>query len=308
MVYLTILVDKMRVAQEQLSQRRFYFRYFRADAKSRKWGMSVTTCGKSIILPEDGSYPPRQHPPHYHFDWEHGRALNEYQIVYIPEGYGLFETKNQKIKIRGDNVILLRPGLWHRYRPKPETGWREYWVGFAGPAYKKIFDAHVFPDKSVFRVRESAGMHETFEALITCAQENGAALQQTMAAHTCLLLAQLYASTLVHTPSAGEASRVIQHAQEMMLDSKTHDLPLEEMARQLGTSYSSFRRTFREHTGVGPHQYRLHLKLRHARDLLSKTELSIKEIAFQSGFEEEQYFCRFFKNAMGRTPSSYRKQ
>jgi hypothetical protein len=125
---LTILVDKMRVAQEQLSQRRFYFRYFRADAKSRKWGMSVTTCGKSIILPEDGSYPPRQHPPHYHFDWEHGRALNEYQIVYIPEGYGLFETKNQKIKIRGDNVILLRPGLWHRYRPKPETGWREYWV------------------------------------------------------------------------------------------------------------------------------------------------------------------------------------
>jgi len=173
----------MRVAQEQLSQRRFYFRYFRADAKSRKWGMSVTTCGKSIILPEDGSYPPRQHPPHYHFDWEHGRALNEYQIVYIPEGYGLFETKNQKIKIRGDNVILLRPGLWHRYRPKPETGWREYWVGFAGPAYKKIFDAHVFPDKSVFRVRESAGMHETFEALITCAQENGAALQQLSLIH-----------------------------------------------------------------------------------------------------------------------------
>jgi AraC-like DNA-binding protein len=36
--------------------------------------------------------------------------------------------------------------------------------------------------------------------------------------------------------------------------------------------------------------------------------LSIKEVAFQSGFEEEQYFCRFFKKTMGKTPSSYRKQ
>ena len=43
-------------------------------------------------------------------------------------------------------------------------------------------------------------------------------------------------------------------------------------------------------------------------DLLLNTELSIKEIAHQSGIEEGQYLlCHFFKRAMGRTPSSYRK-
>ena len=253
---LTVLVDKMSITQDHLSQRRFYFRYFHVDARSRKWGMYVTTCGKSIILPEDGSYPPRQHPPLYHFDWEHGRALKDYQLVYIPEGTGLFETKRQKIQIRGDNVILLRPGLWHRYRPKPETGWREYWVGFSGSAYRAIFDSQFFSQKSVFKVRESAGIHETFEALIKCGQENGPALQQRMAAQTCLLLAQLYASTLTYQPAAREASRMVQRGREMILATETHDLPLEEIARRLGTSYSNFRRTFREHTGVGPHQYR----------------------------------------------------
>jgi AraC-like DNA-binding protein len=300
-------LDKMTRKKEELSQRRFYFRYFRVDPKSRKWGMSVTTCGKSVVLPEDGSYPPRQHPPLYHFDWEHGRALNEYQIVYIPEGAGLLETKKEKLQIRRDNVILLWPGLWHRYRPKPDTGWREYWVGFTGPAFKAIFDAHFFRGRNIYRLRESARMHETFEALIGYAQENGPALQQTMAAQTCLLLAQLYASTLIHPPAAGEASKMVQRAREMMLAAETRDLSLEEIARKLGTSYSNFRRTFREHNGVGPHQYRLHLKLSHARDLLLNSELSIKEIAFQSGFEEEQYFCRYFKKAMGRTPSSYRR-
>ena len=302
------MLDKMSALREEVSQRRFYFRYFRVDGKSRKWGMNVTTCGRSVILPEDGSYPPRQHPPSYHFDWEHGRALNEYQLVYIPEGSGLFETKKQRIQIRGDNVILLRPGLWHRYRPKPETGWREYWVGFFGPVYKRVFDAHFFPEKNVFRLRNSAGIHENFEALITCAQENGPALQQTMAAQTCLLLARLYASSLVHIPAAGEASKMVQRAREIMLSTEARDLSLEEIARRLGASYSNFRRIFREHTGVGPHQYRLHLKLSHARDLLLNTKLSVKEIAFQSGFEEEQYFCRFFKKTMGRTPSSYRKR
>jgi AraC-like DNA-binding protein len=270
--------------------------------------MYVTTCGRSIILPEDGPYPPVQHPPLYQFDWEHGRALNEYQIVYIPDGSGLFETKRQGIQIEGGNVILLKPGLWHRYRPNQKTGWREYWVGFAGPGYSTIFSGHFFTGRYVFRVRESVGMLENFEALIATAQENGPALQQLMAAQTSLLLARLYASTLIHPPAAREESKMVQKAREMMLSLETRDLSLEETARRLGTSYSNFRRTFREHTGVGPHQYRLHLRLSHARDLLLNTNLSIKEIAFASGFEEVQYFCRFFKKSTGRTPSSYRKE
>jgi AraC-like DNA-binding protein len=298
----------MSVAEEQLSQRRFYFRYLPVDIKSRKWGMYVTTCGRSTILPEDGSYPPVQHPQSYHFDWKHGRVLDEYQMIYIPEGSGFFETRKQRIHIEGDNVILLTPGLWHRYRPDPEIGWREYWVGFAGPAYKAIFDAQFFSVRHVFRARQSAGILDAFELLIAAAQENGPALQQNMAALICVLLARLYSSTFVHPPAAKEASKMVQRAREMMLSPHLQDLSLEETARRLGTSYSNFRRTFREHTGVGPHQYRLHLKLSRARDLLMNSDLSIKEIASLSGFEDEQYFCRFFKKAMGKTPSSYRKQ
>lgn len=270
--------------------------------------MYVTTCGRSTILPQDGSYPPVEHPQFYHFDWEHGRVLNEYQMIYIPEGSGFFQTKRKRIPIESDNVVLLTPGLWHRYRPNPETGWREYWVGFAGPAYEAIFDARFFPGRHVFRARQSAGILDAFEALIAAAQENGPALQQNMAALTSVLLARLYSSTLAHPPTAKEASKIVQRAREMMLSAEAQDLPLEETARRLGTSYSNFRRTFREHTGVSPHQYRLYLKLSRARDLLQNSDLSIKEIASLSGFEDEQYFCRFFKKAVGKTPTNYRKQ
>lgn len=298
----------MSTTEETFSRHRFYFRYLRVDAKSRKWGMYVTTCGRSTILPEDDVYPPVEHPQFYHFDWEHGRILNEYQMIYIPEGTGFFHTKGQRTPIESDSVILLTPGLWHRYRPNSETGWREYWVGFAGPAYKAIFDAHFFAGRHVFRVRRSAGILDAFDALIAAAQENGPALQQNLAALTSVLLARLYSSTFAHPPTAKEASKMVQRAREMMVSNDTKDISLEETARRLGTSYSNFRRIFREHTGASPHQYRLSLKLNRARSLLQNSDLSIKEIALLSGFEDEQYFCRFFKKVVGKTPTSYRKQ
>lgn len=302
------MVEKMGIEGVQLQQRDHFFRYLRVDARSRKWGMYVTTCGRSMISTNGAFYPPVQHPPLYHFDWEHGRTLNEYHILFVSEGFGSFETKEQKSQVQFDNAILLRPGQWHRYRPNRETGWREYWVGFSGPGFKTIFDGHCFGDRCVFGVHRAAGLRQTFETLIATAQENGPALQQSMVAQVHSLLAQLYASTSAHPPTAKEALKMVERAREMMRSAEGQNLSLEETARRLGTSYPNFRRIFREHTGVAPHQYRLRLKLSHARDLLLNTGLSIKEVAFRSGFEEEQYFCRFFKNTTGKTPSSYRRE
>jgi AraC-like DNA-binding protein len=42
-----------------------------------------------------------------------------------------------------------------------------------------------------------------------------------------------------------------------------------------------------------------------ARTLLSETALSVKEIAFRSGFESEQYFCRLFRRKTGVSPGEW---
>lgn len=291
----------------QYQKGNFYFRYMRIDARAHQWGMYVTTCGRSLIAPHAGAYPPVEHPPLYDFNWEHGRSLKDYQLVYIEEGTGVLETDHQRYRIVGGDIILLRPKLWHRYRPNQETGWREFWVGFDGPGFKSILGGPFFSSRSVFHIREPMRILMNFEALLATAQENGAALQQTMSAQTALLLSFVYASTRPRSPAAKrESSAMVQRARELMINSETRELSLAKMADRIGTSYSSFRRTFREHTGVSPHQYRLHLKLSQARELLLKTELSVKEIAFQSGFDEEQYFCRLFKKATGMTPSIFR--
>jgi AraC-like DNA-binding protein len=80
------------------------------------------------------------------------------------------------------------------------------------------------------------------------------------------------------------------------------------LAQEFGVSYSWFRRAFVAHTGLSPHQYLLELRLVRARNLLVETEFAVKEIAMQTGFEDEHYFTRLFRQKLNFTPSEWRRR
>lgn len=75
----------------------------------------------------------------------------------------------------------------------------------------------------------------------------------------------------------------------------------------IGMSDSWFRHLFREKYGVAPQSYRLKLLHERARRLLTNTNLSIKEIAFQLGYDSQNYFSRAFKNKDGVSPARFRE-
>ena len=68
-----------------------------------------------------------------------------------------------------------------------------------------------------------------------------------------------------------------------------------------------FLRTFKEITGVSPIEYRAQIRLEHAAELLSDSNMTVGEIALQLGFSSQGYFCDAFKKSFGESPSSYRK-
>ena len=71
-------------------------------------------------------------------------------------------------------------------------------------------------------------------------------------------------------------------------------------------SYSSFRKLFKEYTGLSPASYFQDLKLQRAKDLLRFTQNSIKEIAYSLNFESPDYFSTRFKKKVGKKPSDFR--
>ena len=93
--------------------------------------MYLNVAGKYQYLPYI-EYPSTAHPSSYYFSWDRGRIIHEYQIIYITDGKGVFETKKASYEISAGSVIILRKGEWHRYRPLKEIGWTENYIGFDG--------------------------------------------------------------------------------------------------------------------------------------------------------------------------------
>ena len=82
---------------------------------------------------------------------------------------------------------------------------------------------------------------------------------------------------------------------------------IERMAHKAGLSYVQYLRRFRAFTGMLPTDYIALIRLQKAKNLLAQTDLQIKEIAPICGFENEYYFCNFFKKHLSVSPSAYRK-
>jgi AraC-like DNA-binding protein len=285
------------------------FWYFPASARDKNWGVYVTTVGTTHVAAHQ-PYPPTNHPGCYDYKWEIGRVLPVYATVYISKGRGWIDLapSGGRRQIEAGHVILLFPGMWHRYRPDPEVGWDEHWVAFDGEVAKRwMRECSFSPSQPILKSRNEGALLESFNYLIELGQQGPAALQQLLAAQVHRILATLYSGQ--QTELGGDlAASMLRAAQVRMQEEFATDLDLQQLARQLNVSYSWFRHAFVQQTGFSPHQYLVELRLAHARSLLTQSALKIKEVAARSGFPDEHYFSRIFKAKAGLTANEWRLQ
>jgi len=284
-----------------------FSRYFPVSVRDRKWGWHVTTVGETRSLPGE-AYPAAGHPKGYNFDWSTGRVLDCHALVYISRGRGSYESRQSaRETIDAGQVIFLFPGVWHRYRPEAKTGWDEHWIGFDGDVARRWVKNKFFsPRTPVFRPGHEEKWLTLFTELIAIIKLNRPALQQVMAGFTAQLLGLLYSGQQAGLAGNDQALLIVQRAMTKMQNELESGLNAQALARELNVSYSSFRHTFQQHTGSSPHQYLLELRLVRARHLLAQGINSVKEVAKQAGFDDEHYFCRFFKMKTGLTPGQWR--
>jgi AraC-like DNA-binding protein len=84
------------------------------------------------------------------------------------------------------------------------------------------------------------------------------------------------------------------------------NLKLDQLAKLCNLSLSSFKREFRKEFNDSPTNYINNKRLEKAQTLLTITNLSISEVAYETGFQDSLYFTRLFKNKIGIPPTLYR--
>ena len=86
------------------------------------------------------------------------------------------------------------------------------------------------------------------------------------------------------------------------------ELSLNEFAQSVNLSVWRLCHIFKSDVGMPPIRYLRLLRMERAKDLLESSFLSVKEIAFQVGLNDESHFVRDFKSAYGFSPAHYRSQ
>jgi AraC-like DNA-binding protein len=95
---------------------------------------------------------------------------------------------------------------------------------------------------------------------------------------------------------------------EMMRDDVRGELSLTEFAHSVNLSVWRLCHIFKSDVGMPPIKYLRLLRMERAKGLLESSFLSVKEIAFQVGLNDESHFVRDFKSTYGHSPAIYRSQ
>jgi AraC-like DNA-binding protein len=78
------------------------------------------------------------------------------------------------------------------------------------------------------------------------------------------------------------------------------------LAAVAGLSMHHFARQFKQSFGVTPHHYLTQKRVERAQEMLARTDLSLSEIAYATGFSDQSHLARHFRHMLGTTPSEFR--
>ncbi|MBR5422133.1 MAG: response regulator [Lachnospiraceae bacterium] len=100
----------------------------------------------------------------------------------------------------------------------------------------------------------------------------------------------------------------IKLAKDYISDNYSKELSLDDVSRVVNISPYYFSKLFKEATGENFIEYLTNLRIEKAKELLSGSELSMKEICAQCGWQDPNYFSRTFKKNVGLTPTEYKEK
>jgi AraC-like DNA-binding protein len=288
-----------------------FSKYFTYSERDEAWGVYCTTVGQQRV-PPGGPYPfmPDLHPPEYLKGLQRGsgtrRVLHEYVLLYVTRGQGTFLAEGRAPERVGPGtVIVLFPGVPHWYAPDTATGWDEYWVGFRGTQADRLAaNGFLSRQHPVFPLGYLDLVLHHFLELVEIAKVEPPYFQQKMGALVLNLLADVLSCSHQQAFDS-EAEEMVRRARFDLEEHVLDSVDINELSRRLGTTYSVLRKTFKEYTGLSPYQFYLHLKVNLAKRLLQEGRLSVKEVAYELGFDNPYYFSRLFKSKTGLPPSEW---
>jgi two-component system response regulator YesN len=101
-------------------------------------------------------------------------------------------------------------------------------------------------------------------------------------------------------------SSIISNAMDYIHNNYCKDITLENVSKEVNVSPNYFSKLFKDETGSNFIDYLTMLRIEKAKIMLSDSKYYNKEICYQIGYSDPNYFSRIFKKIVGVTPTEFK--
>jgi len=121
------------------------------------------------------------------------------------------------------------------------------------------------------------------------------------------LLIQLTRKMTRQTHSTRDFPKTFMHLEEVLRKDLAHQWTVEEMAALVGMGTTLFTERVKSYSGFSPINYLINIRISEAIKLLKRPDITVTDIALDTGFYSSQHFSTTFKKLTGYRPSEFRK-
>lgn len=229
---------------------------------------------------------------------ERKESLACFLLFYIQKGEMIFHYKGREFTAPSGAAVLLDCKQPHGYHAAGEVSF--HWFHYVGAAMQAYAERLWTMHGAVFPERFAA---ERYFLDILGQLRGGSPNEDLLSIRIFQILCLL---SMPASAIEQSFSTPVELARTYMASHFSENLSIDDIANTAALSRYHFSRLFRKETGFAPYEYLMQLRFRHAKQLLSDTELSVEEIATQCGFCSATNLIRAFRQDTGMTPHQFK--
>lgn len=245
------------------------------------------------------------------FDCDRGskrvNGRSDYHILYVEHGVCHLMLDGEWQFVGEGGVILFRPKEPQIYRYFKDDSSISHYIHFTGVGCEPLLKRLGIDEIRIFMMGRSASFEELSEKLVREFSMQRPLYGDWCAAYLYELLNIIARKYALRQGSVNPRSESrINAACKRLYENIQSPPSVEALASECCLSVSRFIHLFREVTGKSVTDFTTNLRIERAKELLTGTNLSVREIAEAVGYEDQNYFSRCFRKSEGCSPRAFR--
>ena len=232
----------------------------------------------------------------------------EVAFQYTLAGEGRLRYGKKEVPILpGQLMMLVTPGNYRYWLPANSEFWMFVFVSIRGEELANFFSRLIQEFGPLVNILpQSPAVQFAFEI---CRRARSNRIDSFYAAsELAFRLATKIGHELCHIQKEEAIPTPIKMAREFCIRNYSSKISVADMAIAAGLSLSYFTTLFEKKLGMTPRSFLEKVRIEQACRLLQNSELSVKAVAYATGFRDPNYFAKAFRRFVGIAPTSFSRQ